>query len=433
MGYELPSMAEGTIEARSYRTWQFVQPLLENGHDVCFIGSASRDQSDISHSLASSLAYHRVNLQQAKWLARVKAIRNEYEPDAILAVMFNNGLRATRLSHGTPLWIDLYGDRVVENQIAGHISSSDRGNRMTQKYLHEILRRADKYSACSTPQKYALVGQLSMTSRINRHTLGYEFAHAVLPGAPSGHSDATPLLTIRGSRVPEDAFVVLWCGGYNVWTDVDTLFDALSLAMEMEPRIHYVSAGAGVRLKNNNSYERLLEMIEGSPHRDRFHMLGWQPSKVVPGLYQQADVGVNLDAFHYETQLGTRTRLVEMMHYGLPVITTLGCELSQIVEKQALGLTFPIGDAKTFSNHILALSRDKSLQKKYAEQARGYTSHQLSFQETTRPFLEWVQEPSLAPDRAMKKPNFDIREVENILRTAVRSLLWKFWALERGE
>lgn len=433
MGYEFPSMAEGRIEARSYRTWQFVQPLLEEGYNVCFIGSAANDQLNVSHRLSSTLTYHRLNLLERNWLNKANAVCNDFQPDAVLAVMFNSGLRATRLARRQPLWIDLYGDRVTENQIASHTSKSDRGIRITQKYLNLILRRADKYSTCSTPQKFALVGQLSMASRLSRHTMGYEFAHAILPGAPSKHAEGTPTLTVRGDLVPANAFVVLWCGGYNVWTDVDTLFQALNQAMEKDPRIHYVSAGEGVRLTNNNSYERFLEMIASSPYRNRFHMLGWQPGSVVPGLYPQADVGVNLDAFHYETQLGTRTRLVEMMHHGLPVITTLGCELSHIVENQGLGLTFPIGDAGTFSKHILAMAEDKSLQKKYAGQAQEYTNRQLSFQETTRPFLDWAKEPKFAPDRAGKKSKFNIHEMENILRTGVRSLLWRIWGLERGE
>jgi glycosyltransferase involved in cell wall biosynthesis len=433
MGHELPGMAEGTIEARSYRTWQFVQPLLEGGHNVCFIQSASKDQLNVSHSLSSTLTVNRLNLRKKNWVKRANAICHDFQPDATLAVMFNNGLRATRLARRQPLWIDLYGDRVAENQVGSHTSKSDRGIRITQEYLDLILRRADKYSTCSTPQKFALVGQLSMAFRLNRQTMGYEFVHAILPGAPSKHAEVTPTLTVRGDLVPIDAFVVLWCGGYNVWTDVDTLFQALNQAMEKDPRIHYVSAGAGVRLANNNSYERFLEKIASSPFRNRFHMLGWQPSNVVPGLYRQADVGVNLDAFHYETQLGTRTRLVEMMHYGLPVITTLGCELSHIVEDQGLGLTFPIGDAGTFSNQILAMARDKSLQKNYAEQAQEYTNRQLSFQETTQPFLDWAKEPKFAPDRVEKESRLNIHDMENILRTRVRSLIWRIWALERGE
>ncbi|HSK65501.1 MAG TPA: hypothetical protein VK888_01125 [Anaerolineales bacterium] len=76
------------------------------------------------------------------------------------------------------------------------------------------------------------------------------------------------------------------------------------------------------------------------------------------------------------------------MHYGLPVITTLGCELSYIVEQQGLGLTFSIGDAKTFERHILIPAIERLLQQKIAVQAQSYTQNQLSFQNTARPFLE---------------------------------------------
>ena len=433
MGHELPGMAEGTIEARSYRTWQFAEPLLENGHEVCLIASHQENQRNVAHSLRNSLVYHRLNLSERNWLGKANMISTEFKPDAVLAVMFNNGLRATRLAHKRPLWIDLYGDRVTENQIAAHTRGSNRGLEISLEYLKLISQQADKYSTCSTPQKFALVGQLGMASRLNRHTMGYEFVHAILPGAPSKHEEISPEMVVRGRTVPQDAFIVLWAGGYNVWTDVDTLFQALDQAMGKDPRIHYVSAGAGVKLTNNNSYERFLEMIATSQYRDRFHLLGWQPSTVVPGLYQQANVGVNLDAFHYETLLGTRTRLVEMMHYGLPVITTLGCELSYIIENQGLGLTFPIGDANTFSNHILTLANDKTLQQKLADQAAKYTNHQLSFQATTQPFQEWAKNPALAPDRPEKRSRLDFEEFANSLRTRARSLLWKFWALERGE
>ena len=162
-------------------------------------------------------------------------------------------------------------------------------------------------------------------------------------------------------------------------------------------------------------------------------MLGWQPRTIIPGLYQQADVGVNLDASHYETMLGTRTRIVEMMHHGLPVITTLGCELSYIVKNQKLGLTFEIGDAQKFSDHIRALASDRSMQKKLAQRALTYTKRELSSERTTQPFLEWAEEPGFAPDRWKKRNWFDIRELESNLRAILRSILWKVWALERGE
>ena len=99
--------------------------------------------------------------------------------------MFNNGLRATRLKRRQPLWIDLYGDRLIENQLTMHMRGDDRGLRTTFQYQNIVLQGGDAYSTCSTPQKFALVGQLSMAGRLNRHTLGYDFAQVVLPGAPS--------------------------------------------------------------------------------------------------------------------------------------------------------------------------------------------------------------------------------------------------------
>lgn len=433
LGYELPGLAEGAVEARSYRTWQFVEPLLASGHEICLIASQRKNQMNVPHNLSSSLTYHHLNLMEFNWLRRANGICDDFKPDAILAIMLNNGLRATRLANKKPLWIDLYGDRVAEGQVSSHMRKSSRGMKILLKYLAIILQNADAYSTCSTPQKFELVGQLSMTGRINRYNMGYDFVQAVLPGVSSKHADVKNTLEVRGSMVPEDAFVVLWSGGYNVWTDVDTLFKALDEAMEEDPRIHYVSAGAGVRMAENTSYERFQEMIGNSSHRDRFHMLGWQPSSVIPGLYRQADVGVNLDAFHYETLLGTRTRLVEMMHYGLPVLTTLGCELSHIVQDQGLGLTFKIGDAATFSSRILAMAADRSLQQRLAKQAFEYTNEHLSFKRTTEPFLEWAKEPTFAPDRMETKSKFDREEFMNTLRAEFRSLLWRIWALERGE
>jgi hypothetical protein len=114
-----------------------------------------------------------------------------------------------------------------------------------------------------------------------------------------------------------------------------------------------------------------------------------------------------------------------MMHYGLPVITTLGCELSQIVENQGLGLTFPIGDAGTFRDHILTMAGNRDRQKMLSEQVLKYTSQELSFKNTNRPMREWAQKPYFPADRANNKPGFELRDVEFFLRSVARGILWK--------
>jgi glycosyltransferase involved in cell wall biosynthesis len=433
LGYELPNLAEGAIEARSYRTWQFVEPLLADGHQICLAISHQADQFDIKHSLDSRLSYHRLSMQRLGWPRHLNRLHDRFKPDGVLAVMFNNCLRVTRLATDRPIWMDMYGDKLAETQIAEYTQQHSRGRRNMFRYLQEMLRQGDVYSTCSTPQKYALVGQLGMVSRLNRHTLGYEFVHLVLPGSPACPKNTSGNPTLLGDLVPADAFIVLWCGGYNVWTDVDTLFRALEEAMSRDPRMVFVSVGGGVKISQNNAYDRFLAMIGTSAHRHRFHMLGWRPANEVPAYYRQADVGINLDTLHYETLLGTRTRLVEMMGYGLPVITSLGCELSAIIHDQELGLTFPIGDAVALCDRILALAGDPTNRQVLAERAQRYANHQLSFAETTHPFREWARGPYHAPDRVKTSQRWNLKELEYYLRSVVRGMLWRLCALERAD
>ena len=157
---------------------------------------------------------------------------------------------------------------------------SDRGMTTTVGFLRRILRRGDVFSVCGQPQEHMLVGELAMAGRLNRKTFGYEFVRVVLPGSmrSSEGSGVSGNGDWRSDRriAPED-FVVLWCGGYNTWTDVDTLFDGLAWVMQRNNRVHFVSVGASTYDRPGNMYERFLERINASPLKERFHMLGWRP------------------------------------------------------------------------------------------------------------------------------------------------------------
>ncbi|NIN66592.1 MAG: glycosyltransferase, partial [Anaerolineae bacterium] len=84
--------------------------------------------------------------------------------------------------------------------------------------------------------------------------------------------------------------------------------------------------------------------------------LGWQPWSRIDAYYRESDVGINIDAYHYETVYGTRTRLLEMMGAGLPVVTSLGSELSYHLMDREAALTFEIGDWQRLSEHLLTLA-----------------------------------------------------------------------------
>ncbi len=436
LGYSPPPLAGDTkIEAAHYRTWQFLAPLLEAGHQVCLAVDGPSDPSAVPQGWRPRLRMVSVPYGRRGWIPALQRAHDVFEPDCVVAVNFSHCLYATRLRTPCPMWMDIYGDMLTIMQASFYRAGSDRGLQTSLAFVRQVLRRGDLFSVCGTPQRHATVGELAMVGRLNRHTFGYEFVRVVLPGAPPCNPAQEPPIRPRTFLqtwgIGDEDFVVLWCGGYNTWTDVDTLFAGLEEAMAQHPSIRYVSVGANTYQGPDNVYQRFLAMVERSPFRDRFHMLGWRPWSEIARFYRESDVGLNIDALHYETLYGTRTRLVEMIGAGLPVVTTLGAELSYLLEAAEAARTFAIGDATTLARHLVALATEPGLRERLAANALRYAREELSFERTTRELRKWVAAPSPAPDRRALTGPERIRALAHWARAHVRQGLWRVAGLDR--
>jgi hypothetical protein len=431
VGWELPEYSPSArVEAANFRTAQVVGALRTKGHDILVV--AGRIGGDFpAGALATEkrghLTYIPVRFSRPGWMRRVQAIHDAFRPDCMVGVTFLGALRSTRIRSDAPLWADIYGDQMAEMQVAARPKRSDRGIATEISFFRDILRRGDAYSTCSAAQRFALIGQLSMVGRLNSATFGYEFVH-VLPPSSALVADSGRSGVLRGTVVPSHSRVVLWCGGYNYWTDVETLYQGLELAMEIDPDLHFVSVGDAV--SGCDSYARFCGMVRASSHSERYRLLGWQPSSVVPNYYRDADIAVTVDAACYEAELGTRTRLVEMMHYGLPPVTTLACELSYAIRDEGLGLTFPVGDWRALGRHIAKLSQHPEIRREMAERALNYAETTLSLENATSPLRQWVESPQVAPDRRQDARD-QVYSRRHSSRTAARRLLWTVAGLDQ--
>jgi glycosyltransferase involved in cell wall biosynthesis len=206
---------------------------------------------------------------------------------------------------------------------------------------------------------------------------------------------------------------------------VNTLFKALEQAMGNSARIHFVSVGASTYTAAETQYDRLVQLVTQSRFASRFHLLGWRPWKDIPSFYHGSDVGINIDAMHYETVYGTRTRLMEMLAYNLPVLTTEGCELSYILRQQQVGVSFPVGDDATLAQHIRQLADTPAELEGMRRLAKRVVIEELSFQTTTAPLRRWAAAPQPAPDRAAVRSRQYLQNTKFRMRTVARLFLWQ--------
>jgi glycosyltransferase involved in cell wall biosynthesis len=266
-----------------------------------------------------------------------------------------------------------------------------------------VLRRADKVSVSAHKQMYAVLGELGVLGRLGYRNAAHSFC-SVLPIAadPMFLDLEIPLAgkKFRGDLFPDDTFAVLWTGGYNTWTDVETLAGALSMAMEQVPRMRFISTGGSIPGHNEGTYPKFQELMKRSGLLDLCHFLGWIPGEDVAPLYAECDLGLNIDGLNYETLLGGRNRLVNMMAAGLPVLTTLGTELSEIISDNRLGYVVRIGKVQEFADALVRASKISPERRQLGQRGRTYAKENFSPEVICRPILKWAAAPSLAPENA---------------------------------
>ncbi|HNY28136.1 MAG TPA: glycosyltransferase [Candidatus Sumerlaeota bacterium] len=303
-----------------------------------------------------------------------------------------------RASGTLPLWCDFNGHPLAERQSQARCFGSDEGLASQWDYVLPPLLRADRFSTCSEAQRLALTGELGACGRLNRWNDGGSFVNALPPAALLTEFTPQPG-TLRGTHVPQDAFIVLWTGGYNTWADEETLFHALESALARVPRMVFVSTGGAIGGHDEQTFQRFQQRVQASPFRDRYVFAGWVNTLEVPGYYLEADVGVNCDRQNLEGELGCRNRILDWVAARLPVLTTSVCELARDLIQRDLVGGFSPGNAPELADrlvHLAGCPQDVLCER--AERARAYLLEAYAPERAYAPLVEWARNPQHAPD-----------------------------------
>ncbi len=401
----LPFEKERRIGALCFRTWHVTQAMLAAGHEVTLVAvrmsGAYEQESTRPPALrfrGSHFTYYSLDHATFEDGRMLRRICERVDPEAIVTVHSYPTWAASRLPSDAPMWADLNGYAMTEAQAQAAVIRDDSPVTEAWKWEQAALARADVFSVVSVRQKFALIGELAAVGRLTSGNYGDDRVH-YMPNAIDPEPYRHARRALRGTVVGEGDFVVLWAGGYNTWTDVDTLFGGLTAAMREEPRLRFVSLGGAMPGRDETTYYRFRRLVDESDLADRFVFAGWVPTDDVPNYYFESDVGINIDRYSYEMLIGCRYRILDMLRAGLPVVTTLGTEISHLVEHERLGATFAPGDAQGLKGALLELARDEPRRRRSATRARDYVLKNRLAETVMRPLKEWTADPRPSADR----------------------------------
>jgi glycosyltransferase involved in cell wall biosynthesis len=416
----LPSENTKSRPAAGLRTNQFLVPLLE-GFKVTLVTVAmpecydeNEDEKEISHN--ENFQHIRISKNNPNLAKRLQEIHDQIHPDAIISVNTHPSFLATQIESPAPLWADLNGWCMAEAQAQAHKLDSNDYLPHYFEMERAILRRADKISCVSEAQKYAVLGELASLGRLNNESFGYKFTYAVANGTEffdgedlkekKEREKANDRIEEIFDKVPKEAFIALWLGGYNTWVDEKTLFESLEETMKKCPDFYFVSTGGKIAGLDNKTFAHFQKMIDGSKYKDRFVFLGWVATADIPSIYERANIGLNVDRKCTETYTGARNRINEMMKFGLPVVTTLGSEISFEVDRVKAGMGVKSGRHEELTEaFVVAYHNFKDRHgyklKEMGENGAKYIADFCNYDELAKPLLNWLENPRPAPDRSV--------------------------------
>lgn len=338
------------------------------------------------------------------------------EADVIICQALTLAAHPGLASHRAPVVVDAYDPFAIALlEQAKHEPLAERrlANDSVRQGMETQLRLGD-FFVCATDRQWAmLVGALQTLGRISPELYDRDPSLRSFVGlAPFGLSSTPPKPgdrpVLRGvvPGIGDDDMVLLWAGGIYNWFDPVSLVEAAARAAETHPQIKLVFFGGRHPNPGVPEMRAAVDALDaarsaGVLDRNVFFLSQWVPYEERGAYLLEADVGVSTAPDHAETALAFRTRFLDYLWAGLPVLCTGGDALAELARANELGIVVEPGDVDALADAMRRLADDPSLREQLAANARA-TAPAYTWERTLAPILEFVRDPRPAPDRTVR-------------------------------
>lgn len=382
------------------RAWEMAKEL----HGVCEVRLVSTQGSTLQHD-----AFPVVEVDEAELKRQV---------DWCEVLIFQGYTLSTFpwiRNTDTIIVADVYDPMHLEYLEQGKDDTARNRAKWTE-YISEVLNvqleLADFMLCASEKQRDFWLGQLAAVSRIN--PLNYDADPSLrnlLDIAPFGISDAPAVQTrhaIKGEvpGISEDDQVILWGGGVYNWFDPLTLIRAVAKLVERRPQLRLYFLGVKhpnpdvPAMKMAAETMRLSEEL-GLTGRHVFFNTDWVDYEDRVNYLLDADLGVSTHFEHVETAFSFRTRILDYLWAGLPIVSTEGDTFAGLIREHRLGAVVPPEDVDALAAALDAvLYGDDRAETAARVREIGRT---FVWSRALRPLIEFCTSPRHAADRARRR------------------------------
>ncbi|WP_232212026.1 MULTISPECIES: glycosyltransferase family 4 protein [Microbacterium] len=274
--------------------------------------------------------------------------------------------------------------------------------------VNEQLARADCFLCASEAQRNLWLGGLSTLGRLNpaNYTADPTF-ESLVRVVPFGLSDTPPVQTrhaIKGTvpGIEVTDRVLIWGGGIYNWFDPVTLIEAMALVERdrTDVKLFFLSAR-----HFNPDVPEMKALTDAIAAAERLGLTGrtvffndtWVDYEARADYLLDADIGVSTHVWHAETRFSFRTRILDYLWAGLPIVASEGDAFADIIGERGLGEVVPAGDAAQVAAAILRLLDDPERLDTVRERVRS-ARKEFEWDSALAPLIDFCLAPQPAAD-----------------------------------
>ncbi len=280
--------------------------------------------------------------------------------------------------------------------------------RLATEVLNQQLGRGDYFLCASDKQRDFWLGQLAGVGRINPATYDTtENLEQLISVVPFGLGDDPPIhnrQVLKGvvPGIGADDKVILWGGGVYNWFDPLTLVRAIDHLRARVPKVRLYFMG----MRHPNPTVPAMAMASrtqalaeelGLVDKYVFFNEDWVEYAERHNYLLEADVGVSTHLDHVETEFSFRTRILDYIWAGLPVVATGGDAFADLIEHHGLGVVVPPNDVEALEEALHRLLTDEDANRQCRDAIASYAPD-LRWERVLGPLKAFCRNPSRAPD-----------------------------------
>jgi glycosyltransferase involved in cell wall biosynthesis len=331
-----------------------------------------------------------------------------------------------------PVVVDLYDPFMIENlhyhrELGFAPYNTDHATWRLQ------MMRGDLFLCSSEEQRLYYLGWLSALGRVNPLSLeddpGLEHLIVELPFGTPAEPPPTPPARRELMGDDTEGSTVLYFGGIYDWYDPLVVLEALPDLLESHPSVVvlFVDHPHPELTPQSLSHQAraIAEKRNWLGRQVRFEP--WRPYDRRYELAQVSDLAVVCHRPGIESDLSLRTRLVDLMWLGLPLVVTAGGAMARVVRETGAGLVVPPQNPAALVEALRSLLEDAGIRERASAAGRGWAASR-NWTEVARPLLDFAESPRRDPvrERFARLAPEPVSVREPIIRRILRRL-GGFW------